>query len=79
VATSSIDRVNFTYEVRKQVDELERVLRQVGVARLETLRLTEVANQSSGRYLAALAKGQRLIEERVAFRLRTGARTAGDR
>ena len=79
VATSSIDRVNFTYEVRKQVDELERVLRQVGVARLETLRLTEVANQSSGRYLAALAKGQRLIEERVAFRVRTAARTTENR
>ena len=79
IVASKILSAEFTYEIRIQVDELERLLRQLATSRIEGIRLSEAVNQAGGRYQAALAKGQRLIEERVAFRVRTSARTTENR
>ncbi len=79
IVNSKIQKAEFKYEIRKQVDELERLLHQVAGSRMEGIRLAEAVNQSANRYLSALAKGQRLIEERVAYRVRIAARTTENR
>jgi hypothetical protein len=79
IVQSKLEAINFDYEIRKQVDELERLLRQVAQSRLEGIRLAEAVNQAGGRHLAALAKGQRLIEERVAYRIKVAGRTTENR
>jgi probable HAF family extracellular repeat protein len=79
IVNSKIEGENFTYEIRLQLAELERALHQVATARIETIRLAEAVNQAGGRYLAALAKGQRLLEERVAYRIRVAAHTTENR
>lgn len=79
IVNSKIQKAEFAYEIRKQVDELERLLHQVAGSRMEGIRLAEAVNQSANRYLAALAKGQRLVEERVAYRVRVAARTTENR
>jgi probable HAF family extracellular repeat protein len=79
IVNSKISAVEFDYEIRKQVDELERVLHQIATSKLEGIRLAEAVQQSGDRYQAALARGQRLLEERVAYRTRVSARTTESR
>jgi hypothetical protein len=56
------------YEVQQMVQELEQLIRDEPVARLELMTQREVVRQSQGLYLAALAEGQRLMSEMIAFR-----------
>ncbi len=79
IVNTKIQVLQFNYEIRKQVDELERLLHQVATSKLEGIRLAEAVQQSGDRYLAALARGQRLLEERVAYRVRVSARTTETR
>ena len=79
VAASGIATNDFRLEIADQVAQLERVMHELAASRLEGIRLAEALNQSAGRYQAALAKGQRLIEERVAFRIKTSAATTENR
>lgn len=59
------------YEIKQQAAELLSLFRDEGTLRLEAFNQAELVNQSFGRFQAALATGQRLLEERVAFRQRT--------
>jgi hypothetical protein len=52
---------------------LEQLIRNEPPARMELAALKESANQASGRYLAAIASGLRLLEERTRFRQQTAA------
>jgi hypothetical protein len=56
-----------------QLAQLEQMVRQEASLRLEILTLNEAMQQSSGRYLATLSRGLRLIEDRVRFRRQTAA------
>jgi Concanavalin A-like lectin/glucanases superfamily/Cadherin-like domain/Bacterial Ig domain len=79
IVNSKIASAQFEYDIRVQLADLERVLHQVAASKIEGIRLSEAVNQAAGRYQAALAKGQRLMEERVAFRVKTAARTTENR
>lgn len=59
--------------ILNRLAELERFVRQEALARLEIYSLQEALQQSSGRYMAALANGQRLLEDRLRFRQQTAA------
>ena len=79
IVNAKIQSAQFRYDIQVQLADLERVLHEVAASKIEGIRLTEAVNQAAGRYQAALAKGQRLIEERVAFRVKTAARTTENR
>jgi probable HAF family extracellular repeat protein len=61
------------YEVLQKVKEIEAMVRDEAALRLEAYNQAEVVQQSAGRYLAKLAEGQRLLEERVRNRRDTAA------
>jgi hypothetical protein len=56
-----------------QLAQLEQMVRQETSLRLEIFTLNEAMQQSSGRYLAALSKGIRLLDDRLRFRRQTAA------
>jgi hypothetical protein len=57
--------------VLQQVAQLEQLVRQEVLLRLEIYNQQEALQQASGRYSAALARGQRLLEDRLRFRQQT--------
>jgi hypothetical protein len=69
----NIEKAEYNYETKQKLLELARLLRQESETRLELLQLAEAINENQGRYLAVLARGQRLVEERLTFRQRTAA------
>jgi hypothetical protein len=56
-----------------QLAQLEQLVRQEASLRLEMFTLNEAMQQSSGRYLAALSRGVRLLDDRLRFRRQTAA------
>jgi probable HAF family extracellular repeat protein len=60
-----------TYEAQQDYQTVLTYLRQEPALRLEMYTQKEVVEQTFGRYLSALASGQRLLEERTAFRRKT--------
>jgi subtilisin-like proprotein convertase family protein len=56
------------FEVQQKVKELEALMRQEPALRIEAYTQGEIVRQTAGRYLAALAAGQRLLQERFVFR-----------
>jgi hypothetical protein len=54
-----------------QIAQLEQLVRQEILLRLELYNLREAMQQATGRYSAALARGQRLLEDRLRFRQQT--------
>ncbi len=62
-------------DLEERLRELEQLWRQEAVARLELYTQAEVVQQSLGSYQTTLARGQRLLEERVAFRIAAAADT----
>lgn len=56
-----------------ELRQLEVLLLQIASAELEIQNAHEVMLQTAGRYTAALARGQRLLEERLRFRQETAA------
>lgn len=63
------------YDAQQSLKDILQRLRLEAPLRLELFSQREVVLQSAGRYLAALAKGQRLVEERRVFRQRMAALT----
>jgi hypothetical protein len=62
------------HSIQQQIRQLEQLVRQEPNLRLEVPALYEVLQQAAGRYLAALARGDRLLEDRLRFRQQTAAR-----
>jgi hypothetical protein len=60
-------------ETKQHLAEIRRVLRDEAPKRLEIQQLQEKLRQQQGNYLAVLAKGQRLLEERVQWRRQLSA------
>ncbi len=60
--------------VLQQIAQIEQMVRQEALLRLEIYNQQEAMQQASGRYASTLAKGQRLLEERLRFRQQTAAR-----
>jgi hypothetical protein len=75
----NIEIASQDYELRQQAAELVAELRNEATLRLEAFNQAELLKQSMGRYQAALAAGQRLIQERIVFRQRTAALTQQNR
>lgn len=77
--TIEIEYAQFEYETQQKLKELEQLIRQEPGLRLEALALREALLQNVGRYQATLAKGLRLMEERIAFRKNSAADTQASR
>jgi hypothetical protein len=75
----NIETVEFRFEIEQRIKELEQLMREEPLLRAEAVSLAEKVNQNAGRYQATLAKGLRLMEERVAFRKNTAAETQASR
>ncbi|MHC1768188.1 MAG: hypothetical protein AB9869_28605 [Verrucomicrobiia bacterium] len=56
------------YGILQQVAQIEQLVRQEASLRLEIYTLQETVQQTVGRYLATLARAQRLLEDRLRFR-----------
>jgi hypothetical protein len=70
-------RVNSqNFEILQRVKEIESMIRDEAFNRLEVFTQREMLNQSVGRYQAALAEGQRLLQEVVVFRQRAASQTS---
>ena len=61
------------FAVQQQLLQLENLIRTEATLRFEIYNLAESMQQSAGRYLSALARGERLLEDRVRFRKQTAA------
>src|SRR3989454_181894 len=78
-AQFDIQTQDYTFEVQQRLKEVEQSIREEAVLRSEAFALVENANQNIGRYQAVLAKGLRLMEERIAFRKNAAAETQASR
>ena len=74
-----IETLNQDDTISGTLGELTQLLRTEAPARVEAFALREALQQTYGRYLGALARGERLVEERVAFRKRVAASTTESR
>jgi hypothetical protein len=61
-----VETVN--YELKQMVKALEQLIRQEAPLRLEVFSLKQAVGQAAGEYLARVADGFRLVDERLAFR-----------
>ena len=70
---TDIDLDSSALKVSNQEDckSVLALLREEAPLRMEIYTQKEIVQQTGGRYLAALASGQRLLDERVAFRKKT--------
>jgi hypothetical protein len=68
-----------TYEATQAVRELEALVREEPLLRLDVYTAEEARRQAVGNYLAKLAEGERLIQELVTFRKLAAAETAEHR
>ncbi len=59
--------------IEAQANELQKLMREEVVVRLESFQLREIVEQNRGNYLEALAKGQRILAELIQFRRNTAA------
>ncbi len=65
--------------VKQMLAQLQQLVRNEITMRLDIYTQREMMMQASQRYLAALARGQRLLEERARFRMHTAANIQGYR
>src|SRR5690606_26819425 len=56
------------FEVFQKLLEVEKLVRNEAALRLEVFTQMEVVQQTAGRYLAALAEGERVLDELIRFR-----------
>ena len=68
-----IDRLEKNFEIIQRVAEIKHMVRDEYNLRLEAFNEAEVVRQATGKYLAKLAEGERLLQERLIFRQRTAA------
>jgi len=66
-------------EAESLVAQLESVIRNLSGAEMEVYTLQESVRQASGRYLAAIARGERLKEDRLRFRNQTASHVTEER
>jgi hypothetical protein len=66
-------------EAAEKLRQISKLMREEAPLRLEVYNQKEVLSQSIGRYQAALAKGLRLIDERINFRKGASAATTQSR
>jgi hypothetical protein len=59
--------------IANQIAQLRQLVRQEATMRYELYTLKEAITQAAGGYQSTLARGQRLVEERVRFRQQTAA------
>lgn len=78
-ASQQIEAAAERYEIQQQLKALEQSIRKEAASRLEIFTLREAVQQEAGHYQAVLARGMRLIEERVAFRRQAAADTQENR
>jgi hypothetical protein len=78
-AALDIEAEQFEFEVQQHLKALEELIRQEPLLRAEVFQLGEKVNQNAGRYQAAVAKGLRLADERIAFRKTAAAETQASR
>lgn len=69
----SLTTVRNDFAVKQQLLQLENMIRNASLQRLELFNLMESLRQSGARYLAVMAKGQRLLADRHRFRRQTAA------
>jgi hypothetical protein len=74
-----ITAANQAFEEYAEVKRIEGLIRQESTLRLEIYSLYDSFQQGAGRYLAAEARGQRLLEEYIRFRQRAGGEAANSR
>ena len=67
------------FGVQERIRQLEQAVRRESSQRLALYTASEALSQASGRYLAALARGVRLLDERDVFRRQTAAQVHGYR
>lgn len=67
------------FATQERLKALEQLVRQEAIKRLELYTQREVVNQTLGRYLAKLAEGERLVQERLLFRINAAASTQESR
>jgi ELWxxDGT repeat protein/predicted outer membrane repeat protein len=61
------------FAVEQELLQLQNLINTEATLRLEIYNLAESMQQSAGRYLAALARGDRLLRDRLRFRRQTAA------
>ena len=64
----TIEMADAQFELRDRFYSLQKLVGDAAVKRMECATLKEQVQQTMGRYMATLAQGQRLLEERAAFR-----------
>jgi probable HAF family extracellular repeat protein len=69
----SIEGATQDFEIEQRVKEIEHLIRDEYNLRLEAFNEAEVVRQTHGKYLAKLAEGERVIQQRLIFRRRTAA------
>ena len=62
------------YEIQKQIQAVEQLCREEAARRIELYTLQENLQQALGSYQSALAEGQRALDERFDFRVKTAAK-----
>ena len=82
--SQSVNNIELTSIRQKQAfdqqkGQLVQITRQEAPARLDIYTILESVNQAADNYRAVLAKGQRLLEERLHFRQQTAAAVQSDR
>ena len=65
--------VRTDFAILQSVAQVEQLIREQASQSLEIFALRETLQQAAGRYLAALSRGQRLLEDRLRFRQQTAA------
>ena len=75
VAQADLREADFEYAIKQQVAALEELFRQEATLRVEMFTQKQVLEQAYGKFQSTLAKGQRLLEERLTYRKRVAAQT----
>jgi len=70
---SALDDIADKFEVFEQADSLQGKMRTERELRIELYELEEAVIEAVERYKAALAKGERILQERTSFRMQTAA------
>lgn len=78
-AQLAIETEGFEFEIRQRLKEVEQLIREEPLLRAEAFALAQTMNQNVGSYQAALARGLRLMEERITFRKNAAAETQQSR
>ena len=70
----AVQRANFNAQIEQQIVQLEQLVRNTASIRLDVYMVSEAMNQAVGRYLQALGRGDRLLDERELFRQQNARR-----